>query len=72
MLLKLNQIKIVVAYSWTLARAMGQAGRQRVERLFTIRHTAAKMELVYNALFARRRPKAADPLSRAPAATEIL
>ena len=36
------------------ARAMGQAGKQRVERLFTISHTARKMESVYDALFARR------------------
>ena len=35
------------------ARAMGQAGKQRVERLFTISHTARKMEAVYDALFAR-------------------
>ena len=41
-----------------LARTMGQAGRQRVERLFTIGHTARKMELVYDLLFAHRRLKA--------------
>ena len=43
-----------------LARALGQAGRKRVERLFTIRHTAQKMESVYDALFARRRQRDAD------------
>jgi len=37
------------------ARAMGQAGKKRVERLFTISHTARKMESVYAELFARRR-----------------
>lgn len=37
------------------AREMGQAGKKRVERLFTISHTARKMEAVYDALFARRR-----------------
>ena len=42
-----------------LARTMGQAGRQRVERLFTIGHTARKMESIYDLLFARRRFKAA-------------
>ncbi len=36
------------------ARAMGLAGKKRVERLFTISHTARKMEAVYAALFARR------------------
>ena len=36
------------------ARAMGQAGKKRVERLFTISHTARKMETVYETLFARR------------------
>ena len=41
-----------------LARTMGQAGRQRVERLFTIGHTARKMELVYDLLFAHRGLKA--------------
>ena len=37
------------------ARVMGQAGKKRVERLFTIRHTVSKVEEVYAALFARRR-----------------
>lgn len=45
------------------AQAMGQAGRRRVERLFTIRHTARKMESVYDALFARRRITPAEPHS---------
>ena len=36
------------------ARAMGQAGKKRVERLFTISHTARKIEAVYAAMFARR------------------
>lgn len=35
------------------ARAMGRAGKQRVERLFTIRHTVGKVEAVYAALFAK-------------------
>jgi len=51
-----------------LARAMGQAGRKRVERLFTIGHTARKIESVYDALFARRKPDAADPFGHSPAA----
>ena len=50
------------------ARAMGQAGRRRVERLFTIRQTARKMEAVYDALFARRRISPADPISQSPSA----
>ncbi|MGI4791129.1 MAG: glycosyltransferase family 4 protein [Janthinobacterium lividum] len=37
------------------ARAMGEFGKIRVERLFTISHTARKMEAVYDALFARRK-----------------
>jgi glycosyltransferase involved in cell wall biosynthesis len=37
------------------ARSMGQAGKKRVARLFTIGHTARKMETVYEALFARRK-----------------
>ncbi len=45
------------------ARAMGQAGKKRVERLFTISHTARKMETVYDALFARRRFGRAKPVS---------
>ncbi len=45
-----------------LARTMGQAGRQRVERLFTIGHTARKMESIYDLLFARRGFKAAAGL----------
>ncbi len=49
------------------AQAMGQAGRRRVERLFTIRQTARKMEAVYDALFARRRISPAEPLSVPPA-----
>ena len=53
-----------------LARAMGQAGRQRVERLFTIGHTARKMESVYDALFTRRRFSRVKALG--PPATEIL
>ena len=36
------------------ARVMGQAGKKRVERLFTIRHTVGKVEEVYAALFDRR------------------
>jgi len=55
-----------------LAQTMGQAGRQRVERLFTIKHTARKMESVYDALFSRQRPKAANSLGQAPSAAEIL
>ncbi len=45
----------------SLARAMGRAGRGRVERMFTIRHSARKMESVYDALFERRRQDAAEP-----------
>ncbi len=52
------------------ARIMGQAGRRRVKRLFTIRHTARKMESVYDALFARRRISPAELLS-IPSATGI-
>ena len=37
------------------ARVMGQAGKKRVERLFTISHTARKVEAVYDTLFARRK-----------------
>ena len=51
------------------ARAMGQAGRRRVEGLFTIRHTARKMESVYDALFARRRFRPAELLSPTSSAT---
>ena len=42
------------------ARAMGQAGRKRVERLFTIRQTARKVEAIYDALFARESADAAE------------
>ena len=53
------------------ARAMGQAGRRRVEGLFTIRQTARKMEAVYDALFARRRIVPAELLGSTPSATGI-
>ena len=53
------------------ARAMGQAGRLRVERLFTIRHTARKMEAIYDALFARRRIVPTEPLGSTSSATGI-
>ena len=35
------------------ARVMGQAGKRRVERLFTIRHTVSKLEAVYASMFAK-------------------
>ncbi len=54
-----------------LARAMGQAGCRRVERLFTIRHTARKMETVYDALLAHRRIVSTEPLGSIPSATGI-
>ena len=38
------------------ARVMGQAGKKRVARLFTISHTARKVEAVYDALFSRLKP----------------
>ncbi len=53
------------------AQAMGQAGCLRVERLFTIRHTARKMEAVYDALFGRRRISTAEPLGTTSSATGI-
>lgn len=53
------------------ARAMGQAGRRRVERLFTIRQTARKMESVYEALFGRRRIVPTEPLGSTSSATGI-
>ncbi len=37
------------------ARVMGRAGKKRVARLFTISHTARKVEAIYEALFARRK-----------------
>lgn len=45
------------------ARAMGQAGRQRVERLFTISRTARKVEAVYDGLFARRKAGSVKPVA---------
>ena len=38
------------------AHEMGEEGRQRVERLFTIGHTARKLEAVYETLFAQGKP----------------
>ena len=46
------------------ARAMGEAGRERVARLFTIRHTARKVETVYEKVFA---PPASGKAARAVA-----
>ena len=48
------------------ARAMGQAGQRRVKRLFTISHTARKVESVYDALFAQRSSGTAEPLGLSP------
>lgn len=53
------------------ARAMGEAGRRRVERLFTIRHTARKIEAVYDTFFTRRRFRPAASLSQIPTVTGI-
>ena len=50
------------------ARVMGQAGRRRVRRLFTISHTARKVEAVYDALFARCEPNPAETLGLSPQA----
>ncbi len=49
-----------------LSRAMGQAGRKRVERMFTIRHSARKMEAVYDSLFTRREHDAEEPFGFSP------
>jgi glycosyltransferase involved in cell wall biosynthesis len=51
------------------AQAMGQAGRRRVAGMFTIRHTARKMEAVYASLFARRRFRPVRPPSPTSSAT---
>ena len=50
------------------AQIMGQAGRRRVKRLFTIGHTARKVEAVYDALFARRESGSAEPFGLSPQA----
>ncbi len=52
------------------ARQMGEAGKRRVERLFTISHTARKVESVYDALFARKKTGPTEPfgLSEMPGA----
>jgi sugar transferase (PEP-CTERM/EpsH1 system associated) len=43
-----------------LARAMGQAGRQRVERLFDLRQTVSQYELLYSQLWRRKHPLAGN------------
>jgi glycosyltransferase involved in cell wall biosynthesis len=48
------------------ARIMGQAGRRRVRRLFTMSHTVRKVEAVYDRLFARREADPAESFGVSP------
>lgn len=50
------------------ARAMGEAGKERVKERFTISHTARKVEAVYDALFAGNPGETSEPLGFSPQA----